>query len=156
MLQVPNSPHFINSQQKEIQGLCDMGDFDIKDISTILPRSPPSQSIWIYRWQRSHFVIQIPFLCGRVPTRAWLDTYAPVNSWSKLWLMLLLYTILNLTHDRPGISSNPVFMKLTQGWFVDDLRHLQHHHSPTFNDTKHYLQLKRSLYSCKQAAQNWF
>ncbi len=50
----------------------------------------------------------------------------------------------------------PVFMKVPQGWFVSPDGTLHHHDDPRFNDTKHFLKLKKNLYGCKQAARNWF
>jgi hypothetical protein len=51
---------------------------------------------------------------------------------------------------------DPVFMKVPQGWYVDSTGNLRQHPDPKYNDTTHYLKLKRNLYGCKQAARNWF
>jgi hypothetical protein len=50
----------------------------------------------------------------------------------------------------------PVYMIVPKGWFVQDDGQLQQHPDPKFNDTKHYLRLKKNIYGCKQAARNWF
>jgi len=47
-------------------------------------------------------------------------------------------------------------MRLPQGWFIAPDGTLQPHHDPKFNDTSHYIRLKKNLYGCKQAARNWF
>jgi hypothetical protein len=52
--------------------------------------------------------------------------------------------------------TDPVFMKVPQGWYVNASGTLQPHENPKFNDTSHYLCLKRNLYGCKQAACNWY
>jgi hypothetical protein len=50
----------------------------------------------------------------------------------------------------------PVFMRLPQGWHLDNDGRLQPHSDPTHNDNSHFIQLRRNLYGCKQAARNWF
>lgn len=47
-------------------------------------------------------------------------------------------------------------MKVPQGWFVNDTGNLEQHPYVKFNDTTHYLQVKKNFYGCKQAAHNWF
>jgi hypothetical protein len=49
-----------------------------------------------------------------------------------------------------------VFMRLPQGWLIAPDGTLQPHPDPKLNDTSHYICLKKNLYSCKQAARNWF
>ncbi len=51
---------------------------------------------------------------------------------------------------------DPVYMLLPQGWFITPDGTLQPHHDPKYNDTSHYIQLRKYLYGCKQAARNWF
>jgi hypothetical protein len=79
--------------------------------------------------------------------------------------MLILSTFLNLkTHQvdytqafPQALLDDPVFMRIPQGWYVDHTDgQLQQHNDPKYNDSTHYLQLKRNLYGCKQAARNWF
>jgi hypothetical protein len=47
-------------------------------------------------------------------------------------------------------------MRMPQGWHADAIGNLVQHPDPSFQDTKHYIRLKRYLYGCRQAARNWF
>jgi hypothetical protein len=47
-------------------------------------------------------------------------------------------------------------MRMPQGWYVNDEGQLAPHPDPKFHDDKHYIQLRKNLYGCKQAARNWF
>jgi len=108
-------------------------------------------SIWSYRRKR-------------LPNRDYWETYAPVAAWSMIRLLLYMATMLNLSTRQVDYTSAfpqadldvPVFMKVPQGWFVSPDGTLHHHDDPRFNDTKHFLKLKKNLYGCKQAARNWF
>jgi hypothetical protein len=51
---------------------------------------------------------------------------------------------------------DPVFMQLPQGWHLDTTGQLQPHPDPKYNDTSHFVLLRRNLYGCKQAARNRF
>jgi hypothetical protein len=96
--------------------------------------------------------------------RDFWETYAPVVSWSTIRLVLLLSTILNLKTCQVDYTQafpqapldDPVYMRLPQGWFVNSFGELQQHSNPKFRDKEHFLQLKKNLYGCKQAARNWF
>jgi hypothetical protein len=78
--------------------------------------------------------------------------------------MLLLSSIFNLKESQVDYTQafpqapleDPVYMKVSQGWYIDDSGTLVQHSDPTHNDRSHFLQLKRNLYGCKQAARNWF
>jgi hypothetical protein len=52
--------------------------------------------------------------------------------------------------------TDPVYMHLPQGWYLDSSGHLTPHKDPKYNDTSHFIQLRRNLYGCKQAVQNWY
>jgi len=90
--------------------------------------------------------------------------YAPVVSWPTIGLLLLLSSILNLKQHQVYYKqaspqaplSDPVYMCVPQGLYVDPHGKLSQHQDPTFNDRSHYIKLKRNLYGCKQAAHNWF
>ncbi len=96
--------------------------------------------------------------------RDYWETYAPVVSWSTVRLVLLLSTILNLKSRQVDYTqafpqaelTDPVFMRLPQGWYLDGEGNLQPHSDPKDNDTSHFIQLNRNLYGCKQAVRNWF
>jgi len=45
---------------------------------------------------------------------------------------------------------------MLQGWHIDTTGSFVQHSDPTYNDKTHYIQLRRNLYGCKQAARNWF
>jgi hypothetical protein len=50
----------------------------------------------------------------------------------------------------------PVYMRIPQGWYAASDGQLIQHQDPKFQDHTHYIQLKKNLYGCKQAARNWF
>ncbi len=68
--------------------------------------------------------------------RDFWEVYAPVVSWQTIHLVLLLSTILNLKNRQVGT--------------------LGQHSDPKHHDKNHFIQLKRNLYGCKQAARNLF
>jgi hypothetical protein len=92
------------------------------------------------------------------------DTYTLVVSWSTIRLVLLLSTILQLksrqidyTQAFPQADLHyPVYMHIPQGWHVTETGSMEPHSNPRFNDTAHFIKLKKNLYSCKQVARNWF
>ncbi len=96
--------------------------------------------------------------------RDYWETYAPVASWSTIRLLMLLSSIMDLKTRQVDYTQafpqakldEPVFIKVPQGWYVNEVGTLCQHADPKFNDTKHYLQLKKNLYGCKQAARNWY
>lgn len=49
---------------------------------------------------------------------------------------------------------DPVFMCMPQGWFIDEQGILQPHLDTKFHDREQFIQLKKNLYGCKQAACN--
>jgi hypothetical protein len=85
-------------------------------------------------------------------------------SWSTIHLLLYSSFLMNLSTCQVNYTSAfpqanldvPVYMKVPQGWFINQCGRLQQHHNPKHNDTTHYLKLKNNLYGCKQATHNWF
>jgi hypothetical protein len=171
MLKASDSSDFINAQISEIRGLERMKVFDYKHIETLPPHARLLSSIWIFRRKRRPNGILLKHkarICNdgsqQLLGRDYWESYAPVVSWFMIRLVLLLATILNLKSRQVDYTqafpqaklTDPVFMRMPQGWYLDDKGELQQHPDPKHHDLKHYIQLKRNLYGCKQAARNWF
>jgi hypothetical protein len=169
MLKASDAPQFIASQPAEISGLICV--FEVKPISQKPPKARILSSIWSYRRKRSplgKILKHKTRICvdgsQQEFGRDFWEVYAPVVSWSTIHLMLLLSSILNLKERQVDFTQafpqapleDPVYMKVPQGWYIDDSGTLVQHSDPTHNDGSHFLQLKRNLYGCKQAARNWF
>jgi len=58
----------------------------------------------------------------------------------------------------PQASLNdPVYMKIPQGWcYNPQTQCLIQHTNPAHCNQSYFIKLKRNLYSCKQAAHNWY
>jgi hypothetical protein len=171
MFKDQDAPKFIASQAPELKGLKDLDVFDIKPMSAKPRNARLLSSIWSYRRKRSPIGIILKYkarLCvdgsQQEFGRDFWETYAPMVSWSTIRLVLLLSTILNLksrqvdyTQEFPQAPlEDPVYMRMPQGWYVDEFGTLKPHEDPKFHDHQHFIQLKRNLYGCKQAARNWF
>jgi hypothetical protein len=171
MLRDPDIKQFVAAQTSEIKGLIDMDVFTVKSMHHKPRNARLLSSIWSYRRKRSPIGKILKYksrLCvdgsQQELGRDYWETYAPVVSWTTVRLMLLLSSILNLktrqvdyTQAFPQAPLNdPVYMRTPQGWFVNDSGSLQQHPDPKHHDTKHFLQLNKNLYGCKQAARNWF
>ncbi len=171
MLRSADSQDFIAAQIPEIRGLEKMQVFQYKNISELPPRAKLLSSIWSYRRKRrpnGELVKHKARICVDGSQQQYghdyWETYAPVVSWSTVRLVLLLSTILNLKSRQVDYTqafpqaelTDPVFMRLPQGWYLATDGTLQPHEDPKYNDTSHFIQLKRILYGCKQAARNWF
>jgi hypothetical protein len=172
MLKDDNAPAFIQSQAKELQGLIDMDVFDILHISTKPERAKLLSSIWSYRCKRNplgNILKHKSRICvdgsQQLHGRDNWEVYAPVVSWPTIRLTLLLSTILDLKQRQVDYTqafpqaplTEPVYMKIPQGWYVDaQTGTLLQHSDPTHNHHDHYIRLKRNLYGCKQAARTWF
>lgn len=95
--------------------------------------------------------------------RDYWETYAPVVSWASICLMLILSSILgpktcqiDYTQAFPQAKlDDPVFIRVPQSWYIKD-GNLYQHSDPHFNDTQHFLCLKRNIYGIKHATHNWF
>ena len=92
------------------------------------------------------------------------QTYAPVVNWSTVRLVLVLASIMNFSSRQVDFAQAfpqapldvPVYMKIPQGWYVDDTNTLRKHDDPKHRDTQNYIKLLRNLYGCKQGARNWW
>jgi hypothetical protein len=171
MLKAPDAEHFIKCQKDEIAGLNKFDVMDIHNIKDLPPRAKLLSSIWSYRRKRLPNGVLLKYkarICvnGKEQEfgRDYWETYAPVASWTTIRLLILLSSIMNLktrqvdyTQAFPQAALNdPVYMKIPQGWYVNSEGSLVQHDNPKYNDTHHYLKLKRNLYGCKQAARNWY
>jgi hypothetical protein len=171
MLKAPDMANLLTSQVQEIRGLESMGVFKYKPIHTIPPRARLLSSIWSYRRKRKTNRDLLKYkarICvdgsQQAHGRDFWELYAPVVSWSTVRLVLLLSTILNLKSRQVDYTQafpqadleDPVYMHLPQGWYLSDQGTLEPHRNPKHNDITHYIQLKKNLYGCKQAARNWF
>jgi hypothetical protein len=171
MFKAPDKQEFIRCQADEIASLYDLDIMDAHPISSLPPRARLLSSIWSYCRRHLPNSVLLKYksrLCvnGKEQAfgRVYWETYAPVAAWSTIWLLLYLSTVLNLITRQVDYTSAfpqadldvPIFMKVPQGWYVDASGCLGQHSDPKFQDSSHYLKLKRNLYGCKQAAQNWF
>jgi hypothetical protein len=171
MLKTTDAQHFISAQPKEIKGLMDMGVFEFHPISLKPREARLLSSIWSYHRKRSPTGKILKYkarICvdGSQQTfgRDYWEVYAPVVSWPTIRLMLLLSLILDLKQRQVDYTqafsqaslSDPVYMRLPQGWHIDHTGSFVQHPDSTYNDKTHYIKLQRNLYGCKQAARNWF
>lgn len=171
MLKASDATQFIECQGAEIEGLLKFKVMDAYPISNLPPQAKLISSIWSYRRKRLPNGVLLKHkarLCvnGKEQEfgRDFWETYAPVASWSTIRMIMLLSTIMNLKTRQVDYTQafpqaelhDPVFMKVPQGWYVNESGNLIQHEDPKYNDTNHYLQLKRNLYGCKQAARNWY
>jgi hypothetical protein len=171
MFKADDAAKFIECQADEINGLRKFDVMDICPISSLPPRARLLSSIWSYRRKRlpnGTLLKHKSRICVNGKEQAfgrdYWETYAPVASWATIRLLILLSSIMNLktrqvdyTQAFPqAILDDPVFIKISQGWYIDTKGDLQQHSDPKYNDSTHYLKLKRNLYGCKQAARNWF
>jgi hypothetical protein len=171
MFKADDNTDFIACQRDEIEGLKKFVVMNVEHISQLPPRAKLISSIWSYQRKRLPNGVLLKHkarICVNGKEQAfgryYWETYAPVASWSTIRLLLLLSTLMNLKTRQVDYTQafpqakleDPVYMKVPQGWYVDSTGELAQHNDPTYNDTSHYLKLKRNLYGCKQAARNWF
>jgi hypothetical protein len=164
MFKATDSDHFIAAQTPEINGLLLLGVFNVQHISSKPQGARLLSSIWSYWRKRSPIGKLLKYkarLCvdgsPQEFGRDFWETYAPVVSWSTVRLLLLLSTILrlktrqvNYTQAFPqALLDDPVSMRMPQGWFVSPEGNFQAHSDPKFQDTQHFIRLKKNLYGCK-------
>ncbi len=144
-----------------------MNIFQYRHISELPPRARLLSSIWSYHRKRrpnGDLLKHKARICidssQQLHGRDYWETYAPVVSWSTVRLILLLSTIMDLKSRQVDYTqafpqaelTDPVYMRLPQGWYLDSSGYLMPHKDPKNNDTSHFIQLRRNLYGCKQAA----
>jgi hypothetical protein len=171
ILKTSDSASFIECQRAEIEGLQKFDVMDIEKMADLPAKATLISSVWSYRRKRLPNSVLVKYksrICinGKEQAfgRDYWETYAPVASWATTHLLMLLSTLLDLktrqvdyTQAFPQAAlDEPVYMKVLQGWFIDQENNMSQHTDPKFNDNTHYLKLKKKLYGCKQAARNWF
>ncbi len=135
MFKASDSSEFIACQRDEIKGLQKFDVMDIEHISKLPAKAKLLSSIWSYRRKRLPNGVLLKYksrICVNGKEQAfgrdYWETYAPVASWSTIRLMIILSTLLNLktrqvdyTQAFPQAAlTEPVFMKIPQGWFVNE------------------------------------
>jgi hypothetical protein len=171
MFKTPVKEQFIQAEIPEINGLASMDVFEYHKIEDLPPTARLLSSIWSYCRKRRPNGTLLEYklrICvdgsQQLYGRDYWETYTPVVAWPTICLVLLLTTIMNFKSRQVDYTqafpqaelTDPVFMKIPQGWFIDTNNSLQQHSDPRFNDTGHYIKLRRNLHGCKQAARNWY
>jgi hypothetical protein len=145
MFHAPDSEDFIRCQKDEIAGLEKFDVMDIHHISDLPPRAKLISSIWSYRRKRLPNGVLLKYksrICvnGKEQEfgRDYWETSAPVASWTTIRLLMLLSSIMDLktrqvdyTQAFPQAElSDPVFMRVPQGWYVNSDCKLAQHENP--------------------------
>ena len=170
MLKAPDKEAFIKTQEPEIRGLEKLHVFKYIKRSELPIGAQLLNAIWSYRRKRKP-TGELLKLKSRICTDGsqqkygvdYWQTYAPVVNWSTVRLSLVLSTILNFRSRQVDFAqafpqaplTEPVYMKIPQGWHVIDGK-LEQHENPEFRDNEHCIKLLRNLYGCKQGARNWW
>lgn len=142
MLKAPDRAEFEKVQIPEIRGLEKLGVFQYHNIRSLPKTAQLLNSIWSYRRKRKPFGELLKYK-SRICTDGsqqkfgidFWETYAPVVNWSTVRLVLVLSAILNLHSCQVDFTqafpqaplSDPVFLKIPQGWYVDENNNLQKH-----------------------------
>jgi len=171
MLKANDREEFEKVQIPKIRGLEKLGVFQYHKMSSLPNAAQLLNSIWSYRGKRKptgELLKHKAKICTdgsqqKFGIDFW-QTYAPVVNWSTIRLVLVLASILNLYSCQVDFAqafpqarlSDPVYLKIPQGWYVDDDNNLQKHADAKHRDREHYIQLLKNLYGCKQGARNWW
>ena len=170
MLKATDRADFEKVQVPEIRGLEKLGVFKYHKISSLLKAAQLLNSIWSYHRKRNptgELLKHKARICTDSSQQKfgidYWQTYAPVDNWSTVRLVLVLSAILDLKSCQVDFAqafpqaplSDPVYLKIPQGWYVDAENNLQKHEDAKHRDRDHYIQLLRNLYGCKQGARNW-
>jgi hypothetical protein len=170
MLKASDHADFVKAQVPEIQGLHSSGVFSYHPMDTLPARAKLLNAIWSYHRKRSPAGVLLKHK-ARICTDGsqqqhgvdYWETYAPVLSWSTVWLLLSLASIhgwkssqIDFTQafTQPPIDED-IYMHIPQGWHVGKGA-LAQHENPKHRDGAHYIKLEKSLYGIKQAARAWF
>ena len=171
MLKAPDRADFEKVQIPEIRGLEKLGVFQYHNIRSLPKTAQLLNSIWSYRRKRKptgELLKHKARICTDGSQQKfgidYWQTYAPVVNWSTVRLVLVLSAILDLKSCQVDFAqafpqaplSDPVYLKIPQGWYVDEHNNLQKHADAKHRDRDNYIQLLRNLYGCKQGARNWW
>ena len=172
MLKASDQDEFVKAQVPEIEGLTEAGVFEYHFMSELPPTAHLLNAIWSYRRKRRPDGTLLKYksrICADGSQQQYgvdyWETYAPVCQWSTIRLLMIISAMLGLksrqvdyTQAFPQASlEDPVYMRIPQGWRYDPtLRKLVQFEDPSYRDRACYIQLKRNLYGCKQAARNWY
>ena len=172
MLKADDCNEFFKAQVSELKGLEEADVFDYQEISSFPKDAQLLNAIWSYRRKRRPDGTLLKYksrICADGSMQQYgvdyWETYAPVVHWSTVRLILVLSAMLGLksrqidyTQAFPQANlSDPVYMKIPQGWKVDkETNKLVQSSDPSFFDRRHFIKLKKNLYGCKQAGRNWY
>jgi len=161
MLHASDKQKFLNAEDDEIQGLIQMDAWKYWQISTLPEVAQLINSIWSYQCKctiDSHLLKYKAWLCTDGQQQQYgvdfFESYAPVITWSTVWLVLLLSVLLNLhCHQVDFTQAFPqadidvlVFLCMPTGW----------HYKDNDGNTDYCLELTKNLYGTKQAVYSWF
>jgi hypothetical protein len=134
MLRASDQDKFVESQQPEIQGLCDADVFDFKDMSELPSGARLLNAIWSYHRKRRPDGVLLKHksrICvdgsqQKYGVDYW-ETYAPVVHWSTVRMVLVLSALLKLKSRQVDYTQafpqapldDDVFMRIPQGWFYN-------------------------------------
>ena len=172
MLKADDRNEFVKAQVPEIEGLVEAGVFEYHFMSELPKNARLLNAIWSYRRKRRPDGSLLKYksrICVDGSQQQYgidyWETYAPVCQWSTIRLLMILSAMLGLKSRQVDYTQafpqadldDPVYMRIPQGWQYDpSLRKLVQFEDPAFRDPTSYIQLKKNLYGCKQAARNWY
>jgi histone deacetylase 1/2 len=173
MLRASHRDLFVKSQKLEIEGLCDAGVFEFKNMTDLPSHAHLLNAIWSYHRKRrpdGALHKHKSRICAdgsqqKYGVDYW-ETYTQVVHWSTVCIVLVLSALLNIKSCQVDYTQafpqapleDNVFMWIPQGWFYDPTSKqlLPKSDHPHFFDREHFICLKRNLYSVRQAAWNWY
>jgi len=163
MLKASNREDFLCAQAPELTGLHDSGIFSYHTIDTLPSKACLLNAIWSYCCKRTLAGVLCKYkarLCTDGSQQQYgiddWETYAPVVSWSMVWLLLTLSskhkwhsTQIDFTQAfmQPPVVED-IYMKIPQGWYVE-AGFLKRHKDPKHRDTSHCFKLEKSLFGIK-------
>ena len=161
MLKAPDRDEFLKAQEKELQGLIDMGVWEYQKISELPPGARLINSVWSYRRKRQVTGELLKYkarICadGRQKKQGidYFESYAPVVGWATVRLVLILSVLLDLHCRQADFTQafpqadidTPVYLRMPEGWkYIDEN-----------GESDYCLKLVKNLYGTKQAARGWF